>query len=66
MIEFWCKDHPEANGRIPQHGEHAYCFLFPLADGKDLKIYCGEETLDHFRDFLGRMVIDEESERAGG
>jgi hypothetical protein len=61
---FRAKDHPEANGRTPKSGEHAYTFTFPLENGTDLKIECGEETLHRFSDMLGRMLIDDALEGA--
>lgn len=57
--EFFTKDHPEANGRTPQSGEHEYTLTFPLADGSSLYIRCGEESLDKFREFLGSMSLDD-------
>lgn len=59
-----CKDHPEANGRIPQKGEHGYTLKFPMADGSDLELLCGEETLMRFSDMIGRLLIDIQGERA--
>jgi hypothetical protein len=50
---FYTKDFPEANGRIPVQGEHAYTFTFHLADGDEVVIHCGDETLEKFREFLG-------------
>lgn len=58
----YTKDHPEANGRTPQSGEHAYTFTFPLADGASLEVHMGDESISKFRDFLGSMDIDEAME----
>ncbi len=64
---FYCKDHPEfgekGKRRVPQPGEHAYTFTFPLNNGNEIKIHCGRETLEKFSDFLGSLMIDEEAER---
>lgn len=58
---FYVEDHPEANGRIPQPGEHGYTLTFPLQDGSKLHVLCGKETLDRFSDMIGRMLIDNEA-----
>jgi len=58
-LRFYTKDHPEANGRIPKLGEHAYEFMFPLDDGTSLKIYCGDETMIKFQEFIGSMQLDD-------
>lgn len=57
------KDHPEAGGRKPLPGEHEYKLTFPLQDGTDLHVKCGEETLMRFSDMIGRLLIDNENER---
>jgi len=58
-VHYYTVDHPEANGRTPQKGEHAYSFQFPLADGNDLVIHCGQESMERFAEFLGSMIIDD-------
>lgn len=58
-MRLYVKDHPEANGRMAQRGEHGYTLKFPLASGETLEVMCGEETLNHFRDFLGSMALDD-------
>ncbi len=60
------KDHPEANGRSPLVGEHGFTLLFPLEDGRDLKVLCGRETINHFQGFLAELMIDEHVEREDG
>jgi hypothetical protein len=60
---FYTTDHPESNGRIPQPGEHAYSFMFPLAHGESLVVHCGDETMLKFSEFIGSMMIDNEAER---
>lgn len=55
----YTKDHPQANGREPLAGEHAYQFIFPLANGNSAVICCGVETLEKFREFLGSMQLDD-------
>ena len=57
---FYTKDHPRANGRIPLPGEHTYSFTFPLQDGNDLVVYCGEETLHEMK----RLLIDNAADTA--
>lgn len=52
------KDHPEACGRAPLAGEHGYTLTFPLEDGTNLDVLCGEESLLRFSDMIGRMLID--------
>jgi hypothetical protein len=59
---YYTKDHPEANGRKPLAGEHAYSLIFPLADGNELEMHCGEETLEKFAEMLGSMMIDDDAE----
>lgn len=59
----YTKDHPEAGGRKPMAGEHEYKLTFPLQDGTDLHVKCGEETLTRFSDMIGRLLIDNDSER---
>ena len=58
-MRLYVKDHPEANGRMVQRGEHGYTLQFPLASGETLEVMCGEETLNYFREFLGSMDLDE-------
>ena len=64
MPEYRTKDHPEANGRRAQVGEHGYKLLFPLEDGNDLILECGEETLTRFSDMIGSLLIDIADEQA--
>lgn len=56
---FFTKDHPEIGGRRPKPGEHAYQLRFPLADGSELVLHCGDETLGRFRELLGSMDLDD-------
>jgi len=37
------KDHPEANGRQPIAGEHAWTFTFPIEDGSTLTVHVGKK-----------------------
>ncbi len=60
--QFIVKDHPEANGRTAVKGEHGYTLRFPLQDGTELQVLCGEETLTRFSDMIGRMLIDNDAE----
>lgn len=64
ILEYKCKDDPEANGRIPAQGDQRFTLTFPLENGDDLKVHMGREGLNHFADFLGSLVIDEEAERS--
>lgn len=57
-----CKDHPEANGRTAKSGEHGFTLTFPLADGDQLDVLCGRETLNRFAEMIGSLAIDEDSE----
>lgn len=69
---FTTPDHPEANGRTPQPGERGYTLTFPLDDGGELVIHCGDETVTRFSDqivakvsaLLGSTKLDNEEERA--
>lgn len=61
-IELKCKDDPEANGRMPQPGEHRFTLLFPLENGDDLKVYAGRETMNHFESFIAQMMVDDANE----
>ena len=63
-MQFICKDHPTANGRAPLAGEHGYTLTFPLENGESLDVQCGEETLLRFSDMIGRLLIDNASEKA--
>jgi hypothetical protein len=60
--QFYVKDHPEVNGRTAVKGEHGYTLRFPLQDGTELQVLCGEETLTRFSDMIGRMLIDNDAE----
>jgi hypothetical protein len=60
--QFYVKDHPEANSRTAVKGEHGYTLRFPLQDGTELQVLCGEETLTRFSDMIGRMLIDNDAE----
>lgn len=60
--EFVCKDHPQANGRSPQAGEREFTLTFPLEDGSNLKLRCGQETFDRFAEMIGSMAIDDQAE----
>lgn len=62
VLTVYTIDHPEANGRKLEPGEHAYRFLFPLADGSELEIHCGDQTMCRFQEFIGSMIIDDDAE----
>ena len=47
------KDHPQANGRKPEHGEKQWCITLPLENGEDIVICMGQRG----RDFLFGMLI---------
>lgn len=66
VIEFKCKDDPEANGRTPLIGEQRFSLLFPLENGDDLKIQMGKESMNHFETFIAQMMIDDSTEAQKG
>lgn len=62
IIEFRCKDDPEALGRTPQRGEQRFSLLFPLENGDQLKLHMGREGMNHFETFIAQMMIDDHEE----
>ncbi len=62
MIEFKCKDDPEANGRVPQIGEQRFTLTFPLETGDDLKVHMGREGMNHFESFIAQLMVDDSNE----
>ncbi len=62
VIEFRCKDDPEANDRKPQIGEQRFTLLFPLENGDDLKVHMGREGMNHFESFVAQMMVDDSEE----
>lgn len=60
--DFRTKGHPEANGRQPVAGDHAYTFTFPLENGGELRVHGGHEDLERFSDMIGRMMIDDNAD----
>lgn len=46
-------DHPQANGRQGQEGEHAWNLRFPLEDGRYLEVQVGDECFENFE----RMIL---------
>lgn len=65
MIEYKCKDDPEANGRIPQKGEQRFTLKFPLENGEELKLHMGREGMNHFETFIAQMMVDDNEEARG-
>ena len=63
MIEYRCKDDPEALGRIPVEGEQRFTLIFPLENGDELKLHMGKESMSHFEAFIAQMMVDDEAER---
>ena len=64
-LEFRVKDDPEANGRTPQKGEQRFTLVFPLEDGRELKLHMGREGMNYFESFLVQMMFDDaEAEKA--
>ena len=59
MIEFRCKDDPEANGRVPQDGEQRFTLVFPLESGDSIKVHMGREGINYFAGFLSEMMVDD-------
>lgn len=62
VIEFRCKDDPEANRRKPQHGEQRFTLVFPLENGDELRVHQGREGQSHFETFIARMMVDDANE----
>lgn len=62
FIEFRDKTDPEANGRVPQNGEYRYTLLFPLEDGRGLRIHMGREGISHMRKVVMDSFMDERFE----
>lgn len=60
-LEFKCKDDPEANGRKPQRGEQRFTLLFPLENGRELRVSMGREGMNHFESFIAQMMVDDAS-----
>ena len=58
-IEFRCKDDPEANGRVPKIGEQRFTLLFPLEDGRNLRLHMGREGMNYFETFIAQMMVDD-------
>lgn len=63
VIEFRCKDDPEANGRTPQKGEQRFTLIFPLENGDELRLQMGRESMNYFESFLAQMMIDDSKEQ---
>lgn len=63
MIEYKCKDDPEALGRVPVKGEQRFTLIFPLENGDELKLHMGKESMSHFETFIAQMMVDDEAER---
>lgn len=61
-IAFRCKDDPEANGRTAQIGEQRFSLIFPLEDGRSLRLHMGREGMNHFETFIAQMMIDDHTE----
>lgn len=63
MVEYKCKDDPEAQGRTPLKGEQRFTLIFPLENGDELKLHMGKESMNHFETFIAQMMVDDEAER---
>jgi hypothetical protein len=63
VIEYKCKDDPEALGRAPVEGEQRFTLIFPLENGDELKLHMGKESMNHFETFIAQMMVDDEAER---
>ena len=63
MIEYKCKDDPEALGRVPCKGEQRFTLIFPLETGEELRLHLGRESMNHFETFIAQMMVDDEAER---
>lgn len=62
-IAYLCKDDPEANGRTPQFGDMRYVLMFPLEDGRTLRVYMGQDGLNHVREMANQAHSDTALER---
>jgi hypothetical protein len=56
------RDAPEANGRLPRPDERAWCYLFPLEDGRTLYLEIGAEG----RALLERVFLAEMLDNSRG
>lgn len=56
---FYCKDHPKANHRKPEPGDREYTLRFPLEDGNEIAVHCGDETFSRFSEMIGSMALDD-------
>lgn len=59
------EDHPEANGRIPVAGDHAYGLRFTLEDGRELVLSIGEQGFQTLTNLLFDMLTDAPSHNDG-
>jgi len=57
-VLFRTQDHPEANGRLPEAGEHAYTFHFNLEDGRRVKLEIGEKGFQSLSQVIMDMLTD--------
>lgn len=58
-VVFRTKDHPQANGRIPDLGEIVYGLLFPLEDGRLLEVQIGQQGWDHVETLRREIALDD-------
>lgn len=56
---FRTKDHPEANGRKPRHGEVAIRLFFPTEDGGRLDVLVGLKGFEDLREVMEQYSRDE-------
>jgi hypothetical protein len=59
------KDHPEANGRKPVHGDKEYRVIFPLESGEILTVCMGQEGFDKTTNLLMDMLTNAPSHDDG-
>lgn len=59
-IRVRAKDHPQANGRQPKHGEHNWTLKIPLESGDTLYVSFGKETHTFLRQFVHQEMRDDE------
>jgi hypothetical protein len=62
ILNFKCKDDPEANGRIPKIGEQRFTLKFPLENGVELQVHMGREGMNHFETFVAQMMVDDSAQ----
>lgn len=55
--EYLTRDHPEADGRKPKDGEHAWTLTLPLECGETLTLRIGEQGREAILNCLMRDLL---------